>query len=252
MDKPTFDLLVWLWTVVALVVFLVLIFVTAPYGRHSNKNWGVTIPDRIGWFIMEVPALIIFLYFIITGTAQKTVTIWIVAALYVAHYINRAVIFPWRIRVRGKQMPLAIALMAVFFNFVNAGFLGYYAGSLHTHFTINWLKDPRFIAGLIIFITGMVINISSDEKLIHLRKKKNGDYQIPRGGYFEKVSCPNFYGEIIEWGGYAVLCWSLPAFSFFIWTFCNLVPRALAHHKWYKSHFADYPAERKAVFPYIL
>jgi steroid 5-alpha reductase family enzyme len=252
MDKPTFDLLVWLWTVVALVVFLVLMFVTAPYGRHSNKNWGVTIPDRIGWFIMEVPALIIFLYFIITGTAQKTVTIWIVAALYVAHYINRAVIFPWRIRVRGKQMPLAIALMAVFFNFVNAGFLGYYAGSLHTHFTINWLKDPRFIAGLIIFITGMVINISSDEKLIHLRKKKNGDYQIPRGGYFEKVSCPNFYGEIIEWGGYAVLCWSLPAFSFFIWTFCNLVPRALAHHKWYKSHFADYPAERKAVFPYIL
>ena len=252
MEKPTFDLLVWLWTVVALVVFLVLMFVTAPYGRHSNKNWGVTIPDRIGWFIMEVPALIIFLYFIITGTAQKTVTTWIVAALYVAHYINRAVIFPWRIRVRGKQMPLAIALMAVFFNFVNAGFLGYYAGSLHTHFTINWLKDPRFVAGLIIFITGMVINISSDEKLIHLRKKKNGDYQIPRGGYFEKVSCPNFYGEIIEWGGYAVLCWSLPAFSFFIWTFCNLVPRALAHHKWYKSHFADYPAERKAVFPYIL
>ena len=252
MEKPTFDLLVWLWTVVALVVFLVLMFVTAPYGRHSNKNWGVTIPDRIGWFIMEVPALIIFLYFIITGTAQKTVTIWIVAALYVAHYINRAVIFPWRIRVRGKQMPLAIALMAVFFNFVNAGFLGYYAGSLHTHFTINWLKDPRFIAGLIIFITGMVINISSDEKLIHLRKKKNGDYQIPRGGYFEKVSCPNFYGEIIEWGGYAVLCWSLPAFSFFIWTFCNLVPRALAHHKWYKSRFADYPLERKAVFPYIL
>jgi steroid 5-alpha reductase family enzyme len=252
MDKPTFDLLVWLWTVIALVIFLVLLFVTAPYGRHSNKKWGVTIPDRIGWFIMEVPALIIFLYFIITGTAEKTVTVWIIASLYVAHYINRAVIFPWRIRVRGKQMPLAIALMAVLFNFVNAGFLGYYAGSLHTHFTNGWLRDPRFIAGLIIFITGMAINISSDEKLIHLRKKKSGDYQIPRGGYFEKVSCPNFFGEIIEWGGYAVLCWSLPAFSFFIWTFCNLVPRALDHHKWYKSRFADYPQERKAVFPYIL
>ena len=252
MDKPTFDLLVWLWTVIALIIFLVLMFVTAPYGRHSNKNWGMTIPDRIGWFIMEVPALIIFLYFIITGTAEKTVTIWIIASLYVGHYINRAVIFPWRIRVRGKQMPLAIALMAVCFNFVNAGFLGYYAGSLNTHFTADWLRDPRFIAGLVIFITGMAINISSDEKLIHLRKKSSGEYQIPRGGYFEKVSCPNFFGEIIEWGGYAVLCWSLPAFSFFIWTFCNLVPRALAHHKWYKSHFADYPAERKAVFPYIL
>ncbi len=252
MDKPTFDLLVWLWTVIALIVFLVLLFVTAPYGRHSNRNWGVTIPDRIGWFIMEVPALIVFLSFIFTGTAEKTVTVWIIASLYVAHYLNRAVIFPWRIRVSGKQMPLMIALMAVFFNLMNAGFLGYYAGSLHTHFTNGWLKDPRFIAGLIIFITGMAINISSDEKLIHLRRKSSGDYQIPRGGYFEKVSCPNFFGEIIEWGGYAILCWSLPAFSFFIWTFCNLVPRALAHHKWYRSHFADYPPERKAVFPYIL
>ena len=252
MDKSTFDLLVWLWTVIALVIFLVLLFVTAPYGRHSNKNWGATIPDRVGWFIMEVPALIIFLFFIITGTAEKTVTVWIIASLYIAHYVNRAVVFPWRIRVRGKQMPLMIALMAVCFNFVNAGFLGYYTGSLHLHFTNEWLKDPRFIAGLMIFITGMAINITSDEKLIHLRKKSTGDYQIPRGGYFEKVSCPNFFGEIIEWGGYAVLCWSLPAFSFFIWTFCNLVPRALAHHKWYKSRFADYPPERKAVFPYIL
>lgn len=252
MDKPTFDLLVWLWTVIALVIFLVLMFVTAPYGRHSNRKWGVTIPDRIGWFIMEVPALIVFLSLLFTGTAEKTVTVWIIASLYVAHYVNRAVIFPWRIRVRGKQMPLVIALMAVFFNLVNAGFLGYYAGSLNTHFTIGWLRDPRFIAGLIIFITGMTINISSDEKLIHLRKKRNDGYQIPRGGYFDKVSCPNFYGEIIEWGGYAILCWSLPAFSFFIWTFCNLVPRALAHHKWYRSYFPDYPPERKAVFPYIL
>jgi steroid 5-alpha reductase family enzyme len=162
------------------------------------------------------------------------------------------VIFPWRIRVSGKKMPLVIALMAVFFNLVNAGFLGYYTGSLHTHFTVAWLKDFHFIAGLIIFITGMAINISSDEKLIHLRKKKSNGYQIPRGGCFEKVSCPNFFGEIIEWGGYAILCWSLPAFSFFIWTFCNLVPRALSHHKWYQKNFPDYPKERKALFPYIL
>ncbi len=252
MEKSTFDLLVWLWTVIALIVFLALQFVTAPYGRHSTKKWGLTIPDRVGWFIMEVPALIVFFYFIFTGTAEKNVTVWIVAALYVIHYVNRAVIFPWRIRVRGKKMPLVIALMAVFFNLVNAGFLGYYTGSLNTHFTVTWLKDPHFIAGLIIFITGMAINISTDEKLIHLRKKKSDGYEIPRGGFFEKVSCPNFFGEIIEWGGYAILCWSLPAFSFFIWTFCNLVPRALSHHKWYQKNFPDYPKERKALFPYIL
>ncbi|MEZ4997725.1 MAG: hypothetical protein R2758_09780 [Bacteroidales bacterium] len=55
---------------------------------------------------------------------------WI-GSLYLAHYANRAVIYPMRIRTRGKQMPLVVcALMAVFFSFVNAGFLGYFAGTL--------------------------------------------------------------------------------------------------------------------------
>lgn len=148
--------------------------------------------------------------------------------------------------------PLAVALMAVFFNFVIAGFLRYYTGTLHTHYNGEWLTDPRFIAGLLIFFTGMVINITSDEKLIHLRKDRSNGYRIPRGGLFERVICPNFMGETVEWGVYAILCWSLPAFSFFVRTFSNQVPRALSHHRWYKNHFPDYPTERKAVFPYIL
>ena len=99
----------------------------------------------------------------------------------------------------------------------------------------------------------MALNMTSDNKLIHLRKKRASDsYQIPRGGLFEKISCPDLFGEIVEWGGYALLCWSRPALSFFVWTFCNLVPIALSHQKWYKVHFADYPAGRKAVIPYIL
>lgn len=253
MDKSTFDLLIWLWTATALIIFLVLLFVTAPYGRHSKRTWGITIPDRLGWIIMEIPAPLIFITLVVIGDAPKSVTVWVVTGLYLMHYINRAIVYPLRIRTTGKVMPLAVAVMAVSFNFINAGFLGYYTGTLHTHFSNEWLTDPRFIAGLAVFITGMAINLTSDEKLIHLRKKRaSGGYQIPRGGLFEKVSCPNFLGEIVEWGGYALLCWSLPAFSFFVWTFCNLAPRALSHHKWYRGYFTDYPQERKAVVPYIL
>jgi len=32
----------------------------------------------------------------------------------------------------------------------------------------------------------------------------------------------------------------------------NLGPRALYTHRWFKKNFDDYPAERKAVIPYIL
>ncbi len=252
MEKTLFDLLVWLWILVAVVIFVVLLFVTAPFGRHSKRTWGATIPDRLGWFLMEIPAPLIFLLLVITGSAPKNLTVWIIAGLYLGHYANRAIIYPLRIRTRGKEMPLVVALMAVLFNFVNAGFLGYFLGTLQTHYTIAWLTDPRFIAGMVIFLTGMVINMNSDNKLIHLRNNTGDGYKIPRGGLFEKISCPNLFGEIVEWGGYALLCWSIPALSFLIWTFCNLVPRALSHHRWYRSHFPDYPAGRKAVFPYIL
>ena len=253
MEKTLFGLLVWIWISVAVIIFIVLLFVTAPYGRHSKRTWGMTIPDRLGWFLMEIPGPVIYLLLIITGSGPKTVTVWIITGLYLSHYANRAIVYPLRIRTRGKEMPLAVALMAVLFNLVNGGFLGYFAGMLQAHYTVAWLTDPRFIAGLLIFLAGMAINMSSDEKLIHLRRKRNGDgYLIPQGGLFEKVSCPNFFGEIMEWSGYALLCWSLPALSFFIWTFCNLVPRALSHHRWYRSHFTDYPAERKAVIPNFL
>jgi 3-oxo-5-alpha-steroid 4-dehydrogenase 1 len=32
----------------------------------------------------------------------------------------------------------------------------------------------------------------------------------------------------------------------------NLVPRAFATHKWYREKFPDYPANRKALIPYVI
>ena len=51
------------------------------------------------------------------------------------------------------------------------------------------------------------------------------------GGMFEWVSCANFLGEIVEWTGFAVACWSLPAAVFALMTACNLAPRAIHHHR---------------------
>ena len=35
-------------------------------------------------------------------------------------------------------------------------------------------------------------------------------------------------------------------------TASNLVPRALATHRWYREQFPDYPAQRRALIPYVL
>jgi steroid 5-alpha reductase family enzyme len=113
------------------------------------------------------------------------------------------------------------------------------------------LSIPLLITGLIVFLAGLYINIISDNKLIKLRENKKG-YSIPNGGLFNIISCPNFFGEILEWLGFAIMTFNLGSLSFFIWTCCNLIPRGLAHHKWYKENFEEYSQKRKAIIPYLL
>ena len=109
-----------------------------------------------------------------------------------------------------------------------------------------------FIVGIGLFAIGMTININSDNNLFSLREDGSTGYKIPRGGLFDKVSCPNYLGEITEWLGFAIATWSLAGFTFAIWTFCNLAPRAFTHHRWYKEEFADYPTNRKALIPFLI
>ncbi len=117
---------------------------------------------------------------------------------------------------------------------------------------VTALLTFRFGFGLFLFISGMIINIRSDYILISLRKKSGNGYKLPQGWLFEFVSCPNYFGEILEWLGFAIIAWNLPALSFFIWTSANLISRALDHHKWYRKTFINYPERRKALIPLIL
>ena len=57
---------------------------------------------------------------------------------------------------------------------------------------------------------------------------------------------------MLEWLGFAIMTFSLPAFIFFLWTVANLFPRAIATHKWYEKTFDNYPSKRKAIIPFII
>jgi protein-S-isoprenylcysteine O-methyltransferase Ste14 len=80
-----------------------------------------------------------------------------------------------------------------------------------------------------------------------------GHYRIPHGGAFSLVSAPNYFGELIEWTGYALAAWSPAGVAFVLFSLANLVPRAVSNHAWYKKTFgAAYPKQRRAVIPYLL
>jgi hypothetical protein len=242
--------LILLWLLVALVIFPLLLRITAPYGRHTKAGWGITLPNHIGWIIMESPAWIVMTTWFFINPADKSNVQWFFYLLYMGHYIYRSLIFPFRLRTKGKDMPLVIVLSAILFNLVNASILGYFVSYACTY-TDVWFYDPRFILGLALFILGFGINFWADSTLINLRKPGETGYKIPQGGLFNYISCPNHFGEILEWCGYALLCWSVPALSFAIWTAANLLPRALSHHRWYRDKFPEYPARRKAVIPFL-
>jgi 3-oxo-5-alpha-steroid 4-dehydrogenase 1 len=254
MKESTFYLIVYAWIAIAIFIFPVIIRIAAPYGRHTTQKWGKMIDNRVGWILMELPALLIFAIFYLCGTGDRPTLTWIFFSLWVFHYINRTLIFPMRLRTSGKKMPLAIVFMAIGFNFVNGFINGYYLGTLATaaQYPLSYLSDPRFIAGILLFAGGMFINWQSDDILIHLRKPGETGYIIPIKGLFRYISCPNHFGEIIEWSGFALMTWSSPGLAFLVWTFVNLLPRALHHHKWYKSVFPEYPESRKALIPYVL
>ncbi len=252
MSSEQYYRFVWIWIGFAVVMFPLLLHVTVPYGRHSRKGWGPMIPNRLGWVIMELPSLIMFLTFFLLGPNHMTLPLIIFLLLYTIHYINRSVIFPFRTHTSQKLMPLLIAVFAIFFNLINGFINGYYFGTVSDGYSSEWLYDIRFILGSLLFITGYIINLRSDNVLLAIRKSSQNGYSIPTGGSFKYVSCPNFFGEILEWTGFAIMTWSPAALAFAIWTVVNLVPRALDHHKWYQERFQDYPAERKAVIPFIL
>ena len=244
----TFTWLVLIWIAVALITFPFLLRMRVPYGRHTTMGWGPMIDNRWGWFWMELPALLIFPLMVVFGPREKDSLTWLLLLLWTAHYVNRTLIFPFRLKTTGKKMPLLIAVSAVCFNGVNGAINGWWLGFAAP----ADLPFPNALAisGTALFITGILMNLGPDTRLIALREQGDG-YKIPRGSLFDRISCPNHFGEIVEWTGFALAAWSLPAFSFALWTFINLSPRAQNHHAWYRERFPDYPPKRKGVIPYL-
>ena len=69
-----FYILSTIWVVIAIGTFIYLFFESAPYGRHIKKGWGLNIPTRVGWIVMESPCVILMIaYGLIVRDQLQTV-----------------------------------------------------------------------------------------------------------------------------------------------------------------------------------
>lgn len=246
--------------VMAVIVFVALFYFKAGYGYLSTSKWGPKISNKAAWVIMEAPAFIFLLYYTLRfaasgiETGNSRIVLYIMAGLFLLHYFQRSFIFPFLMRGKSK-MPIAIMLMGLTFNTLNAYLIGGWlygqapAGMYGTH----WLWSPQFIIGAVVFFTGMAINLHSDHIIRNLRKPGDTKHYIPRKGLYKYVTSANYFGEFTEWVGYAILTWSPAGLLFAAWTFANLAPRAKSLTAKYEEEFGEeYKSlKKKHIIPFI-
>lgn len=253
-----YNYLLWIMTILGVIVFIILQFITPAYGMTYNNRWGNSVRSKTGWFIMEIPVfaamLLMFLISLRYGHGFNWVT-FTMFCFFEIHYLQRSIIFPSLMKGTSK-MPISIIIVGVFFNTCNAlmqgGWLFYISPA--DYYPISWFWSPQFIIGTFLFFLGMVINLSADRIIRALRQDKNdNNYYIPYGWPFKKISSANYFGEILEWAGFAILTWSVPGAVFLLWSFANIVPRSKAVYARYTQFFGEEftSLKRYKIFPYI-
>lgn len=263
MYASAFYIYLWVMIALAVVVFVALYFVEAGYGMMISPKWGKAINNKIAWFLMEFPiflAMLILWYF---SPHRMEATSIVFLLIFETHYFQRSLIFPWLMKGKKSQMSLVVMFMGIAFNVLNAMMQGYWLfyeaynvnpPALFVQAGAKWFYSWQFILGLVIFIVGFIINLRSDYIIRHLRKDDNDTkHYLPKGGMFEYVTSANYFGELTEWLGFAILTWSVSGLVFFIWTFANLVPRANSIYKRYRQEFAEEMEGKslKRVIPFI-
>ncbi|XP_021362952.1 3-oxo-5-alpha-steroid 4-dehydrogenase 1-like isoform X2 [Mizuhopecten yessoensis] len=190
----------------------------ASYGRYVRAGYGCYIDSRLAWFVWELPSIVIPIVLLVFTSSPRIVQTpnRILFGCFVLHYIHRSLIYPLLIR-GGKPASLVTFVFAVLFCVFN-GYLQAAYFLHHADFGEDWNRNPLFYFG----------------------------------GLFTYVSGANFFGEILEWFGFAVANGTLPTLAFFLSTTASIAPRAFSHHRWYKEKFDDYPTERKALIPLVI
>ena len=253
MGADTYSMTMWTMAVIAVFVFIALYFVKAGYGIFRTKQWGLSINNKAAWVMMEAPVFIVMLYMWASNGASTALPAFLAFLLFELHYFQRSFVFP--LMMKGKSsMPIAIITMGIVFNVINGFLIG---TSLFvfppTDFSEGaaYLTHPTAITGIAIFFIGMGININSDHVIRHLRKPGDTRHYLPAKGFYRYVTSANYFGELVEWTGFALLCSTPAALLFVVWTAANLVPRAAAIHKHYREEFGDAVGSRKRVIPFI-
>jgi 3-oxo-5-alpha-steroid 4-dehydrogenase 1 len=218
----------------------------APFGRFATPHSVLSVDGIKSWIVMELVSPLAFLFTAylhpfsptplpLPSFSRPALGIsppFILTALYLIHYLNRALVSPLRSPSRSKS-HLVVVSCAIAFNAPNGFLLAAFLTSASTasYLTHALSSSPRFWAGIALWAAGFAGNVYHDEILLNIRRKaiakgkakerllENGKpapqphYAIPHGGLYSVISFPNYFCEWIEWLGFALASSPTPAFA---------------------------------------
>ncbi len=238
---------------IAFVVFVALYFVKAGYGKFRTPAWGFSINNKTAWVLMEAPVFFTMAVLWLQSADPWLLPQLVLFLLFELHYFQRSFVFPLLLKGKGS-MPVCIMLMGVTFNVVNgmmqAGGLFLFPPAEYAD-GAAYLIQPRTLAGIAIFFAGMAVNIHSDHVIRSLRKPGDTNHYLPERGMYRFVTSANYFGELVEWTGFAIASSTWASWVFVLWTAANLVPRAAAIYNRYAEEFGDVVYSRKRIIPFV-
>jgi len=101
----------------AMLIFILLFFISAPYGKFHRKGWGISVKSKWAWMFMELPSPVLMTLFFLYAPDRGLVQ-YIFIILWLTHYIHRTFIYSFMQSGRDKPYPLSVVSMAFFFNIV--------------------------------------------------------------------------------------------------------------------------------------
>lgn len=254
MSPVLFTYLLWVMSFLAIVVFICLYFITAGYGQFRTKRWGYSIDNQVAWFLMEAPVFFVMLIIWCRAGFPFHLPELILLGLFLVHYFQRSFVFPSLMKGHSR-MPLSIMMMGVLFNVINGimqgGGLFWFPIPAYTQ-GASYLLRWNAIVGIIVFLFGMIVNWHSDYVIRHLRQPGDTRHYLPKAGFYRYVTSANYFGELVEWIGFAIAAANPAAWVFALWTGANLIPRAHAIHRKYHEEFGDEAVgTRRRIIPLV-
>ena len=242
------------WTTTNLVFYSFLTLLALGIGPMEYRGWALMsyskfrpskgISGRLGMFILYFVPIIVLVLSALSYIANASFVQWVVFIVLFLHFAKRVLEVLFLHKYSG---PIGL--------FTTLLISGIYSFAVFVVGGLNKMPlekaDGLFYFGILAFIVGSIGNFNHHRILAALRKD-TFEYTIPMGGLFKYVTCPHYLFEIVAWFGIALMSRHLGAFLVLVFIIAYLSARAMRTLAWYREKFADYPAERKAIFPYIL